>query len=140
MSSGQKIKIAPEAIYDATRNYHVSSSASSSSSAASSSSSSSAFLEAFGLNIAEALALGKPVLATRSGGSEQQIKDGVNGWLVSSNDTDALATKIRHIIAHSDELPDISANCQATPIRTHCEDLLKTYHSVKSQQPAESNL
>lgn len=119
-------KIAPEAIYDATRNYHVSSS--------------SAFLEAFGLNIAEALALGKPVLATRSGGSEQQIKDGVNGWLVPSNDTDALATKIRHIIAHADELPDISANCQAIPIRTHCEELLKTYHSVKNQQTAESNL
>jgi len=107
-------KIAPEAVYEATRNYHVSSS-------------SSAFLEAFGLNIAEALALGKPVLATRSGGAEAQITDGVNGWLVPTNDPEALAAKIREIAAHPDRLAGMSDNCQAISITDHCRTLIELY-------------
>jgi glycosyltransferase involved in cell wall biosynthesis len=42
-------------------------------------------LEIFGLNVAEALSLGKPVIATRCGGPEMQIEHGVNGWLVDPN-------------------------------------------------------
>lgn len=110
-------KIAPEAVFEATRNYHVSSSSSS-------------FLEAFGLNIAEALALGKPVLATRSGGAEMQITDGVNGWLVPTNDPKALEGKIREIIASPDRLKEMSDNCHAISIANHCKELIKVYHEV----------
>ena len=72
-------KIQPNEVYEAIYNMHFSSS--------------SAFLEAFGLNIAESMAMGKPVLATRSGGAEQQITDGVNGWLVPTNDPTAMAAQ-----------------------------------------------
>jgi len=106
-------KIAPEAVYEATRNYHISCSA--------------AFLEAFGLNIAEALALGKPVLATRSGGAEAQITDGVNGWLVPTNDPEALAAKIREIAAHPDRLAGMSEACAAISITDHCRTLIELY-------------
>jgi len=109
-------KIAPEAVYEATRNYHISSSA--------------AFLEAFGLNIAEALALGKPVLATRCGGAEAQITNGVNGWLVPTNDPEALAAKIREIAAHPDRLAGMSDNCQATSIADHCRTLTELYSNL----------
>lgn len=54
-------------------------------------------LEIFGLNIAEALAMGKPVLATRCGGAEMQIEDGVNGWLVEPGNISALTQKIQEI-------------------------------------------
>jgi glycosyltransferase involved in cell wall biosynthesis len=110
-------KIAPESVYEETRNYHVSSSSSS-------------YLEAFGLNIAEALALGKPVLATRCGGGEMQIKDGVNGWLVPTNDVPALSDKIRDIAEHPEILPQMSLNCHAISIDTHCEQLLNVYRQV----------
>lgn len=113
-------KIAPEAVFEATRNYHVSSSA--------------AFLEAFGLNIAEALALGKPVLATRSGGAEMQIEDGVNGWLVPTNDVDACAEKIRYIIAHPEILPEMSMNCHAISIQKHCQALNELYSKLLKTQ------
>ncbi len=109
-------KIAPEAVYKATRNYHISSS--------------SAFLEAFGLNIAEALALGKPVLATRSGGAEAQITDGVNGWLVPSNDPKALAKKIQEITADPDSLARMSDNCHAISITDHCRTLIQLYSGI----------
>lgn len=109
-------KIAPEAVFEATRNYHVSSSSS--------------FLEAFGLNIAEALALGKPVLATRSGGGEMQIRDGENGWLVPTNDVPTLANKIAYIASHPEILPVMSANCHAVGITEHCKSLMQVYNDL----------
>lgn len=112
-------KISPEAVYEATRNYHVSTSAT--------------FLETFGLNIAEALALGKPVLATRSGGGEMQIKDGVNGWLVQTNDVETLSNRIEYIADHSDILPQMSKNCHSISIQEHCKNLFKIYSQCVSQ-------
>jgi glycosyltransferase involved in cell wall biosynthesis len=110
-------KVAPEAVYEMTKDFHVSCSTP-------------IYLEAFGLNIAEALALGKPVLATRCGGGEMQIEDGVNGWLVPTNDISALAEKIRYIIEHTDILPKLSANCHAISITDHCQKLLGIYHKA----------
>lgn len=109
-------KIAPKTVFEATRSYHVSSS--------------SAFLEAFGLNIAEALALGKPVLATRSGGGEMQIKDGVNGWLVPTNDAVAMAERIEWIAEHPEVLPAMSIRCSAKSMPQHVDELMKIYSSV----------
>ena len=42
----------------------------------------------------EAMATGLPVVATRIGGTEQLVTDGVNGWLVSPGDADELARAI----------------------------------------------
>lgn len=47
-------------------------------------------LEIFGLTISEALAMGKPVVATRCGGAEMQIQNGRNGILVELNDVQSL--------------------------------------------------
>ena len=87
-------------------------------------------LEIFGLNIAEALAMGKPVLATRCGGAEMQIEDGVNGWLVEPNDVNALTRKIQEI-SDSFTTYDSSLSTQrAISIQTHCESLIKLYETV----------
>jgi glycosyltransferase involved in cell wall biosynthesis len=108
-------KVAPDNVFEVTSNFHVSSSSS--------------YLEAFGLNIAEALALGKPVIATRCGGGEMQIKDGINGWLVPTNDATALADIIRYIANHPDVLPKMSDNCHAISIDEHCKNLVDIYKS-----------
>lgn len=111
-------KVSPETIYDHTRNYHVSISSS--------------YMEAFGLNIAEALALGKPVLSTRCGGGEMQIKDGVNGWLVPINDSKALTEKIGWIASNYNILPSMSDNCHTISIEEHCSQLLKVYKEAQA--------
>lgn len=56
-------------------------------------------LEVFGLNIAEALALGKPVIATRCGGAEMQIENDVNGWLVEPNDRETLFVAMQKVVS-----------------------------------------
>jgi len=52
------------------------------------------FEESEGITILEAMATGTPVIATRSGGSESIIKDGVDGLLVGRGNIDMLARDI----------------------------------------------
>lgn len=110
-------KVAPEKIYEVTKDLHISISPS-------------ICLEAFGLNIAESLALGKPVIATRSGGGEMQIRDGENGWLVEPNDVNAMRKAICHIIDNPDLPARLSPNCNAISIDDHIDELLKSYNRV----------
>lgn len=111
-------KVAPEEVYAMTRDFHVAVSTP-------------IYLEAFGLNIAEALALGKPVLSTMSGGGDQQIEEGKNGWLVKSNDAAALTAKLHDIIANAEDLPRMSESCHAIPIAEHVERIIQVYQHLQ---------
>jgi len=50
--------------------------------------------EPFGLTMLEALASGKPMIVTNSGGMPEVIQEGINGYIVSVRDYEALANKI----------------------------------------------
>lgn len=110
-------KADPSEIYDLTRQFHISVAPT-------------ICMEIFGLNIAEALALGKPVLASRCGGAEMQIHDGVNGWLVEPNDPKAIAEKINRIIMNPEVIESMSHNCEAISIEEHCNSLVDIYTNV----------
>jgi len=58
---------------------------------------SSSSAEGFSLTTVEAMASGVPVIATRSGGPEEIIEDGVNGLLVPPNSPGELARAIRSL-------------------------------------------
>lgn len=55
--------------------------------------------EGFGLAILEALAAGLPVVATRCGGPEEIVEDGVSGLLVSAGSPRELADGLRRLLA-----------------------------------------
>jgi len=57
-----------------------------------------ALSEGFGLAILEAMAAGKPVVATRSGGPEEIVEDGVSGLLVPPGDPEALAAAVGRVL------------------------------------------
>ncbi len=57
--------------------------------------------ETFGVVVVEALALGKPVIATRSGGPDGIVRD-EDGLLVPPGNPDALANALRHMRTHYD--------------------------------------
>jgi len=54
--------------------------------------------ETFSTVIAEALACGKPVVATRAGGIPELVTDGQNGFLVSREDTKMLTNRIKQLL------------------------------------------
>ncbi len=54
--------------------------------------------EVFGYVIAEAMAAGKPVVATRVGGIPELIADGGTGFLIDRGDTAAMAAKILELL------------------------------------------
>lgn len=56
--------------------------------------------EALGLALLEGMALGVPVIGSDSGGPGEVVKDGVNGYTVSSNDSGALAERLSLIVGN----------------------------------------
>ncbi|GLL56612.1 hypothetical protein KUBF_42760 [Bacteroides finegoldii] len=90
-------------------------------------------MEIFGLNISESLAMGKPVLATRCGGAEIQIEDGVNGWLVEPNDVEALKDKMEDIINDVSTIPsmEMAGRKSVISIEEHCKTLVNLYKESK---------
>jgi len=54
--------------------------------------------ELFGWMIAEAMAYGKPIVATNVGGIPELVNDGVTGFLVERGDTSAAADKLEQLI------------------------------------------
>ena len=56
--------------------------------------------EAFGLTVAEAMAAGVPLVASRTGGIPELVEDGKTGILVPPGDARALADAIRLLLEH----------------------------------------
>ncbi len=54
--------------------------------------------EALANTVLEALALGRPVVATDAGGTSEAVVDGETGWLVAVEDVEALARAIDHAL------------------------------------------
>ena len=94
---------------------------------------SSSYLEAYGLNIAESLAMGKPVLATRNGGAEMQVEDGVNGWLVPQNDVEAMREKMQWIVDNLHDYDTRRSTERVVSIERHCQELWKIYSEVAAK-------
>lgn len=96
-------------------------------------------LEVYGLTIAESLSIGRPVLATRCGGAEMQVQDGVNGWLVEPNNVTALHNKIEEIIQHKEQIAPMSEQCTLPqPLPDYIDSLFQLY-SLKSRCDGESH-
>ncbi|HEX3279723.1 MAG TPA: glycosyltransferase family 4 protein [Pyrinomonadaceae bacterium] len=58
--------------------------------------------ELFGWMIAEGMAYGKPIVATRVGGIPELVNDGESGFLVKRDDTEAAAEKLLQLIKDPD--------------------------------------
>lgn len=87
-------------------------------------------LEVFGLSIAEALINCRPVIATRCGGPEMQIKDGINGWLIPPNNSEAITEQVRALISSPELIETASGNCTIHPVEKHISQLKETYESI----------
>lgn len=90
--------------------------------------------EIYGLTIAEALSVGRPVLATKCCGSEMQVRDGENGWLITPNNPVIMRQKIMEILAQKENLDIIAGHC-STPFRMgdYIKILINNYYRLKNR-------
>jgi len=72
----------------------------------------------------------KPLVATADGGSVETIEDGVTGWLVNPNDSEALADKLNELFQKEEYRNQIAQ--QAQKIISERFDINKTWQSVDS--------
>jgi glycosyltransferase involved in cell wall biosynthesis len=59
--------------------------------------------EAFGRVVIEALAMGRPVIATNLGGPSEIVEHGATGWLTAPGDVDALVLALREALSLDSE-------------------------------------
>ena len=92
-------------------------------------------LEVFGLTIAEAIAAGRPVIASRCGGAEMQIRDGENGWLMPANNADALRQRIARLINAPEQVRSMAHKLGAVNSLTqHVNDIAGLYQRVLARR------
>lgn len=92
--------------------------------------------EAFGRVIAEAQALGRPVIATDHGGAQETVIPGVTGWLVPPGDPMELARAIERVLALGESARSTLATKAIANVRenfskaTMCAKTLDVYDDV----------
>ena len=74
--------------------------------------------EAQGLAMCEAMSCGLPVVATRVGGIPEFVRDGVDGYLVPPEDSDALRQAIGKLIEDWAQFRQMAENARAHMLRT----------------------
>jgi glycosyltransferase involved in cell wall biosynthesis len=73
----------------------------------------------------EVMDLGTPIVTTRAGGNEELITDGVNGYLVEFNDTDALTEAITRVLAHPESRDRLVQSARARSKQFTKEDVVR---------------
>jgi glycosyltransferase involved in cell wall biosynthesis len=68
--------------------------------------------EPLGQVIAQGMAAGKPVVATRGGGASETVQDGVSGWLVPPSDPASLAEAILQVLRNPQASEEIASQGQ----------------------------
>lgn len=87
--------------------------------------------EIFGINISEALSMGRGVLATKCGGVEMQIEDGKNGILYEPHSISALHKAILKVLNNKNLILQFSESAKLPmPIQNYVNRLVALYHDV----------
>lgn len=87
--------------------------------------------EAFGLAVAEALYLGTPVVATRTGGIPEIVTDGKDGVLVPPADSQSLAIVIADLLRDAPRRRQMAgAGCEQIARRFRFQDMVQNYEQV----------
>jgi glycosyltransferase involved in cell wall biosynthesis len=91
------------------------------------------YLEVFGLVILEALSAGRPVIVSKSGGPEEIVRNGIDGFVVERNDSKALAGAMQKFIENPDLILEMSN--QIRPVKTiqqYVDKVEEIYHYLIS--------
>ncbi len=79
--------------------------------------------EGFGVTVIEAMASGVPAVSTRSGGPDNIIEDGVDGFLVERDDAKALAERLLRLSQDEILNQEMGKCARATILKRYSEDV-----------------
>lgn len=89
------------------------------------------YFEGLPLAVLEAMAMAKPIIATRVDGLCSLLDSGVHGWLVPPGDTNALAEAIRYAMDHSEHAASVArAGAKRVLEKFSAERVVKNYHEL----------
>jgi glycosyltransferase involved in cell wall biosynthesis len=86
--------------------------------------------EGFPLVLLEAMAAGKAVVATRCGGPEELVEDGVNGYLVAPGDDGALCDRIVQLLTDEGRAQSFRAKARETAQRFTVGSMITDYQNL----------
>lgn len=96
------------------------------------------YYETFGLAALEAMAYGKPVIATQAGGLAEVVENGKTGLLVPPDDADALAKAMIELLANPGRRTEMgNAGCERARDKFQIEDNVKATLDVYERVRAE---
>ena len=91
--------------------------------------------EGLPVNVIEAMAMGNPIIATDVRGNNDLVREGVNGYLVGLNDSEAMAEKINYLIEHPDAVETLGkASCkisEAYSMENAVREMEEIYRELK---------
>jgi glycosyltransferase involved in cell wall biosynthesis len=91
--------------------------------------------EAFGLVVAEAFSAGRPAIVANSGALQEQVRDGVDGFIVERNNSKALTEAMQKFIENPNLVLEMSN--QIRPVKTilqYVDEIEKIYHQLISSK------
>ena len=98
----------------------------------------SSLAETFGMVTLEAMVAGKPIIGSKSAGTQDILGNGEFGYLFETEDLDDLAEKIKHVLGNKEKANEMASKAQQHAIKTfsfeHEMDQLEAL--VKSLEPA----
>jgi glycosyltransferase involved in cell wall biosynthesis len=98
--------------------------------------------ESYSMVTREALACGVPVIASDSGGPQEVLREGTNGFTFATGDPGDLARAMRELIREPAVREGLRAGAAATPIPTldtQLDQLEDTYRAVTTRAPSEGS-
>lgn len=87
----------------------------------------STWAEVFGIVTAEALAFGKPVIASSVGGLPEIIKEGCTGWLVPPGDVATLQLRLATLAQHPEQMAGMAVSCFQSSMRFAVDNIAGSY-------------
>ncbi len=91
--------------------------------------------EAFGLVVQESFFAGRPVIVANSGALVEQVRDGVDGFVVERNNSKALAEAMQKFVDNPELIIEMSR--QILPVKTiqqYVDEIEKIYHQLISSR------
>jgi glycosyltransferase involved in cell wall biosynthesis len=85
------------------------------------------------VNLLEAMALGKSIIATDLGEQREIIRNGINGYLVSPGNVRELAERIVHVLTHPGELDRMGRHARATAERYSVDAYVQRLQQLYAQ-------